>query len=112
VAAPADPSPPYVAVIFSSRRRPDEGTAYGEAAERMEQLARGQDGFLGIESARGTDGVGLTVSYWRDEGAARAWKQVAEHLEAQRRGREEWYEEYVVRVATVTRAYGSGRPAG
>jgi heme-degrading monooxygenase HmoA len=32
---------------------------------------------------------------------------VAEHLEAQRRGACEWYEQYRVRIATVTRDYGS-----
>jgi heme-degrading monooxygenase HmoA len=33
------------------------------------------------------------------------WKQVAEHLEAQRLGRERWYESYDVVVATVDRSY-------
>ena len=48
------------------------------------------------------------MSYWRDDASARAWKAVAEHLEAQRRGRDEWYAEYDVVVAEVIRAYGSG----
>lgn len=42
---------------------------------------------------------------WGDAAPA-AWKQVAEHLVAQQRGREAWYADYRVRVATVTRAYG------
>jgi heme-degrading monooxygenase HmoA len=97
------PDPPYTAVIFTSLRTPtDEG--YDETAAAMDELARRQPGFLGVESAR--SGVGITVSYWRDEEAARAWKQVAEHLVAQRRGREVWYADYRVRVATVRRDYG------
>lgn len=72
-------------------------------AASMEALARKQPGFLGIESAR--DSVGITVSYWTDQEAARAWKQVAAHLVAQRRGREAWYRDYRVRVATVERDY-------
>lgn len=97
------PEPPYVAVIFTSQRTPhDQG--YARAAEEMEALARRQDGFLGIESAR--QGIGITVSYWRDETAARAWKALAEHAAVQRRGREAWYADYRVRVATVTRDYG------
>jgi len=52
------------------------------------------------------DGVGITVSYWRDEESARAWKRVAEHVEAQRRGRAQWYVAYRVRVAEVVREYG------
>jgi heme-degrading monooxygenase HmoA len=41
-----------------------------------------------------------------DEASAAAWKQVAEHLVAQERGRSTWYADYRVRVATVTREYG------
>lgn len=74
----------------------------------MAELAVDQPGFLGIESAR--DEIGITVSYWADEEAARAWKQVAGHLLAQRRGREVWYSDYRVRVATVHREYGPKTP--
>lgn len=98
------PRPPYVAVIFTSLRVDGDDDGYVETAEAMFELATTQDGFLGAESAR--EGVGITVSYWRDEAAARRWKAVAEHLVAQRRGREEWYRDYRVRVATVTRDYG------
>ena len=38
--------------------------------------------------------------------AARDWKRVASHLVAQHRGRDVWYRDYRVRVATVTRDYG------
>jgi heme-degrading monooxygenase HmoA len=70
----------------------------------MNELARRQPGYLGMESAR--DELGITVSYWADEHAARAWKSVAEHLLAQRLGRERWYADYRVRVAVVQREYG------
>ena len=101
----ATPEPPYVAVIFTSLRT--EGDAgYAETAMIMNDLAAGQPGYLGIESARGSNGLGITVSYWQDEGAARDWKLVAEHLLAQRQGRESWYREYRVRVAVVSRDYG------
>ena len=51
-------------------------------------------------------GFGITVSYWRTEADAAAWKQVAEHLGAQRLGQEQWYRSYRVRVAVVQRDYG------
>lgn len=99
------PPPPYVAVIFTSvRTEGDHGYAAMSAA--MDALAREQPGYLGIEAAR--DGLGITVSYWVDEDAARAWKRVARHLSAQHRGRDTWYADYRVRVATVTRDYGPG----
>jgi heme-degrading monooxygenase HmoA len=99
----ATPPPPYVAVIFTSTRTPGDN-GYGAMAEAMEQLAAEQPGYLGIESARDAD-LGITVSYWADEAAARAWKNVAAHLAAQRRGREAWYVDYRVRVALVGRDY-------
>jgi len=98
------PSPPYYAVIFSSLRTPgDHG--YEAMAQRMTELAAGQAGYLGVESVRGADGFGITVSYWTDPEAIRAWKAHAEHLLAQERGRREWYRHYELRVARVERAY-------
>ena len=102
----ATPEPPYVAVIFTSTRT-DGDQGYAAMASAMEERALGEPGYLGIESARDGD-LGITVSYWADEDAARAWKQVAAHLVAQRRGRSAWYTDYRVRVATVHRDYGFG----
>ena len=105
----ATPDPPYTAVVFTSVQAdlsPSQRRAYDVTNDRMHALAARQPGYLGVESAGGAGGPGLTVSYWRDDAAAAAWKQVAEHLVAQRHGREEWYAAYRVRVATVTREYG------
>ncbi|SHL15468.1 Heme-degrading monooxygenase HmoA [Pseudonocardia thermophila] len=101
------PEPPYTAVIFTSLRT-DGDDGYAETSARMAELAARQPGLLGIESAR--DGLGITVAYFRDEASARSWKQVTEHREAQRLGRDRWYRAYRVRVATVTREYGWERP--
>ena len=98
------PAPPYTAVIFTNLRT-DGDNGYDAMAARMDELAAQQPGYLGVESAR--EGVGITVSYWRSEADAVAWKRVMEHAEAQRLGREQWYQCYVVRVATVHREYGS-----
>lgn len=105
------PEPPYWAVIFTSRLRGDDPD-YETTAERMMELAARQPGFLGVESARGTDGLGMTVSYWRDEASIAAWKHQAEHAAARRMGRENWYEHYEIRIARVERAYGKPRYPG
>ena len=75
------PEPPYYAVIFTSTRT-DGDRGYGAMAERMAALASTQPGFLGVESARGADGLGITVSYWRDEASIAAWKRDTEHRQA------------------------------
>jgi len=98
------PDVPHYAVIFTSTRRESPDDGYAEAAARMEELARGQPGFLGIESARGDDGLGITVSYWASLDAVRAWGRHAEHLLAQQRGREQWYQWYTLRVCRVEHA--------
>lgn len=96
------PSPPYYAVIFTSVRT-DVMEEYGDTAARMVELAHGQPGFLGIETARNE--VGITVSYWESLDAIRAWKQQAEHQIAQQTGRDRWYERYKTRICKVERDY-------
>ena len=100
------PDPPYWAVIFTSRRTEGD-RGYAAMAEQMERLAAQQPGYLGIETARGLDGIGITVSYWASEAALRAWKANVEHRVAQDMGRREWYAEYTIRIAKVERAYGN-----
>lgn len=102
------PDPPYYAVIFTSRRT-DADADYQETAARMVKLASEQPGFLSVESVRGADGAGITVSYWRDEESIVAWRQHVEHAAVRERGRREWYEAFEVRVARVERAYGFTR---
>ena len=97
--------PPYFAVIFTSQRTPGDA-GYGAMADRMEELAREQPGFLGIESVRGANGMGITVSYWESQEAIVQWKANAEHRVAQTRGQREWYEDYFLRIAKVERDYG------
>ena len=102
----AFPTPPYHAVIFSSHRNDADAEGYAAASARMIELAAQVPGFLGVESARDTDGFGITVSYWADAAAISAWKLQAEHAAIRERGRWLWYRDFEVRVARVERAYG------
>lgn len=103
------PEPPYYAVIFTSlRSEGDDG--YGEMASRMAAMVAQQPGFLGMESAR--EGVGITVCYWKDLESIAAWRQVEEHLLAQKYGRERWYRQFAARIARVEHAYTFKRAAG
>ncbi|AKJ32049.1 antibiotic biosynthesis monooxygenase family protein [Caldimonas brevitalea] len=97
------PEPPYYAVIFTSQRT-ETDAGYGDMADRMMQLAVDQPGYLGVESARGADGLGITVSYWRTLEDIAAWKAHTEHLEAQRLGHRQWYAAFELRVAKVESA--------
>jgi len=96
------PTPPYYVVIFTSvRTEGDQG--YAEMADRMVELARQQDGFLGVESARNE--IGITVSYWRDLDAIRNWRENMDHSVARDKGRKDWYQAFKTRIAKVERDY-------
>ena len=97
------PAPPYFAVIFTSRQRATDG--YIAAADAMLALASIQPGFLGFESARGEDGLGVTVSYWASLEAIAAWKSQSDHRAVQEAGRADWYQQYTVRICSVERSY-------
>lgn len=92
----------YYAVIFTSERTIIED-GYAEMAVLMEELAKKQEGFLGVESARSE--IGITVSYWKDLESIKKWKQNLEHLVAQEKGRRDWYKSYTTRICLVEREY-------
>lgn len=98
------PKPPYYAVIFTSQRiGPDD--EYDAMAKVIFELAMQHPGCLGAESVRGSDGLGITVSYFTDEMSIRAWKENIDHRAARRFGNEKLYSHYELRVAKVERAY-------
>ena len=105
------PAPPYYAVMFTSQRREGEH-GYNLMAEKMNAIARAQPGCLGAETVRDATGLGITVSYWQSEADILAWKAHAEHLVAQRLGRERWYSHYELRIAKVERAYAGPEGRG
>jgi heme-degrading monooxygenase HmoA len=95
------PSPPYYAVVFTSIRNTEDVPGYEAMAGQMVELATRQPGCLGLESVRGPDGVGITVSYWESLEAIDRWGRHAEHLLAQHLGRERWYQAFRLRVCRV-----------
>lgn len=92
----------YYAVIFTSTLS-EQSNDYDEMAIKMEQLAKQQPGFLGMETARSV--VGITISYWKDLDAIKKWRGHIDHLKAQKLGKEKWYRSYKVRVCRVEREY-------
>jgi len=98
--------PLYYAVIFTTlRKEGDHG--YEEMAIKMEALAAKQPGFLGFETARSE--IGISVSYWETLEAIKQWKDNSEHLIAQKKGKEMWYQWYKLRICMVEREYEFGQ---
>lgn len=93
----------YYAVIFTSRRTPEDEEGYEDMAHRMYDLAAQQPGFIAVEHAR--EALGITVSYWESLQSITRWKDQTEHLVAQDQGRARWYESYHIRICKVEREY-------
>jgi heme-degrading monooxygenase HmoA len=100
----------YYAVIFTSTQN-ENVEGYSEMADRMKHLAKQQNGFLGLDSASNntstalSGAIGITVSYWKTLDDIKNWKQQSEHLQAQQKGRTDWYGWYNVRICKVEREY-------
>jgi heme-degrading monooxygenase HmoA len=99
-----------VAVIFIAQRTLEDDAGYLVAAAEMDTLAAEQPGYRGIDSVRGTEGLGITVSYWADDAAAKAWRDHPKHAAIREQGRGKWYSYYDLHVASVTRSYDWTKP--
>jgi heme-degrading monooxygenase HmoA len=96
-----------VVVIFRARIRQLD-PEYSSMAKRLRELALTEFGCLEFHAVtEGADEVSL--SYWPDEERIRAWKAHPLHREAQRKGKEFWYESYSVEIAEISRSYSHPR---
>lgn len=99
-----------ISVIFVAQRTGSDAEGYDRAAHEMDMLAALQTGYIGMDSVRGQDGLGITVSYWVNDIAAKAWRDHPEHAAIRDAGRDRWYSEYSLHVAEVTRSYDWQKP--
>lgn len=95
-----------IAVIFEVW--PAEREAYLDIAARLRPLLDGIDGFLSIERFESLSERGklLSLSFWRDEAAVTAWRNLEAHRTAQEIGRRTVLRDYRLRIAGVIRDYG------
>ena len=102
--------PGTIAVIFVAQRSLDDDAGYIAAAQEMDALAATQHGYIGIDSVRGASGLGITVSYWIDDSAAKNWRDHPHHTAIRDQGRGIWYTNYDLHVAEVSRSYDWTKP--
>jgi len=98
-----------ISVIFIAQRTNADAVGYAQAASAMDILAATQEGYIRMDSVRAPDGLGITVSYWTSERAAKAWRDHPEHAAIRDAGRDRWYSHYSLHVAEVTRSYDWSR---
>ncbi|HMS72672.1 MAG TPA: antibiotic biosynthesis monooxygenase [Baekduia sp.] len=95
-----------VVTVFRSRLKEGVGEEYGALAAEISALAAEQPGYVSHKSFEAADGERVTIATFTDEASQRAWREHPRHREAQRLGRERYYETYSLQVCEVTRAYG------
>ena len=95
-----------IAVIFEvwPARRED----YLDIAVKLKPILETIDGFVSVERFESLTEKGkmLSLSFFRDEAAVQAWRNVAEHRAAQTKGRAGVFKDYRLRIASVIRDYG------
>ena len=95
-----------VIVEFRSRlRRGVDEAAYHALEAELRALVATHPGFISIESFDAADGTAVSIEHFEDMTSVLAWRERHEHVEAQRRGREEFYEWYSVRTCEVVRSF-------
>ena len=96
-----------LAVIFEFEPYPDQRQSYLDLAAALLDELEKIDGFIAIERFESLTRPGklLSLSFWRDEAAIAAWRNLAQHREAQQAGRAGLFADYRLRVATVVRDY-------
>ena len=101
--------PPYYAVVFASTRTDHDPDGYTRTAHHLSGLVRQIPGFLGEDFAHTPGGLAISVAYFRDLAGIEAWRRDPDHLAAKERGRERWYERYVIHIARVEHSHGFTR---
>ena len=96
-----------IVVIFESWPKPGKSQAYLDMAAALMPLVGTIDGFISVERFQSVSEVGkmVAISFWRDEAAVTAWRNVMEHRRVQDKSRDGVFDDYRMRVACVTRDY-------
>jgi heme-degrading monooxygenase HmoA len=99
-------------VLFRSRLTEAAGADYDAMNDELEETARNAPGFVAMKSYAADDGERLTIVRWNDAETLKQWREYARHREAQRIGRERWYQWYQIEVAELVRDSQFSRKAG
>ena len=95
-----------VVTVFRIHLRPGIDLAALEALGlRMYELASAMPGFVSYKDFTATDGENVSIVEFEDEASLLAWRQHPQHVEAQRRGREEFFADFHIQVCSPLRDY-------
>jgi heme-degrading monooxygenase HmoA len=92
-----------IVTVFRSRLKPESQQEYMQWSARMSELAKTMPGYISHKGFVAEDGERVTIVEFESEEAQRAWSVKAEHVEAKKKGRKDFYSEYRLQVCSVQR---------
>jgi heme-degrading monooxygenase HmoA len=97
-----------IAVIFEVWPKPEHKKEYLDLAAELKPVLETIDGFISVERFESLTEKGkiLSLSFFRDESAVAAWRNMPQHRKTQGKGRATIFENYRLRIASVIRDYG------
>jgi len=97
-----------IAVIFEVWPKSDHEQDYFDAAKQLKQSLEQVPGFISVERFRSVTDSGkiLSLSFFENESALKIWRNLYEHRKTQALGRDQYFDNYRLRIATVVRDYG------
>jgi heme-degrading monooxygenase HmoA len=97
-----------IAVIFEVWPKPEHKKDYLDLAAELKPILETIDGFISVERFESLTEKGkiLSLSFFRDESAVAAWRNMPQHRKTQGKGRATIFENYRLRIAGVIRDYG------
>src|ERR1700758_2947132 len=96
-----------IAVIFEVWPKPGQRQIYLDIAATLRPQLEKIDGFISIERFESLTAPGkiLSLSFFRDDAAIAAWRNLEAHRRAQAKGRAEVFADYRLRITSVIRDY-------
>ncbi len=96
-----------IVVVFEVTMNEGRSQEYFDLAAELRRELEHIDGFISVErfESLATPGKYVSISFWRDEEAVRAWREHGEHRIAQARGKDEIFADFRISVASVERQY-------
>lgn len=92
-----------IVTIFRNRLKPENVEEYYAWAGRIAELAKTMPGYISHKGFTAEDGERVTIVEFADEASQQAWSRQAQHVEAKKKGRADFYSEYKIQICTVQR---------
>ena len=94
-----------IVTVFRSRLKPNDVQEYYETAKRMAEIAKSMPGYVSHKTFTAEDGERVNIVEFADEESQKRWATEVRHVEAKKRGRAAFYQEYKLQVCEVLREH-------